>query len=229
MIAGGATMFTIDHPYFVAFVALIYFFTQVINSEEKEMLIDFVNSGKIWLTELNAFSRLKGLTMREGRQVASAIVEPVFNNLEPEYLKELAINEDLQDKLNSFVVNYVNKQNSSLEEDEDEWEKWAYPLQEHEDLEAHDITFIKLTAPKFDWTVPYTRKEHRQLIKTMKSAFRNADGSIKDDLGNRAVLLIKQTLEMDNRDIPENIIQDFDALDYIFEYVEKHKVLEGAS
>lgn len=220
MIGSGVVLFTIEHPYFVAFGALIYFFNEIIKPEEKTMLRDFASKGTTWLSNLNAFSRLKGLSMREGREVVSAVTESIFTNLEPDYLREVANNEDLHDKLNSFVVNYVNAKNSP--DEEDEWEKWAYPLQEHEDLDEYDVEFIKLTAPNFDWTIPYTRKEHRQLIKTMKAAFRNSDGSISDELGDRCVTLIKQTLEIDNMDIPEIILEDREASDYIVDYVVKH-------
>lgn len=220
MMAFGALLFTLEHPNLIAFSAIIYFFTQVITIEEKEVMIKTVSKGSIWLRELNSFVRKKGYSMKEGREVVSNVATSFFNGLEKEYLDELNSNEELQDKLNKFVVQYVLDKNKPVEEDE--WEKWAFPLQDDEDMNPYHKEFIELLAPNFDWSKNYTRKAHRELSKTLKAKFRNSDGSLSDELGNDAVIYILQTLELNRGDIPEETIYNSTTYEFIKAYVAKN-------
>lgn len=219
-LGGAIVLFTTEHPHLVAFAAIYYLFSQFIEEEEKVMLKDFVSKGIIWLTQINILSRSKGLKMKEGREIISNVTDSLFRNLEPEQLKEINNNEDFQDKLSLFAVQYFLNLNKPAVEDE--WEKWAYPLNEDDSIDDYDKEFINLLAPNFNWSQNYTRKIHRELSKTMKSKFRNSDGSIKDELGNNAVLSVLQSLEMSRGDIPDVEIYTSEIGEFVMNYVIKN-------
>jgi hypothetical protein len=185
----GLSVLTIDHPYLMAISFLIYSVLNSLSEEEEIMLRDMYTKGTQWLQELHAMSRDKGLTMREGRELVTNIVDPLFKNLNKEYLKELTSNELLQDKVSKFIIDSVN---SSQVAEETTW--FEEPLGQDNELDEDYKEFIQWCVPSFDWNAPYTNKAHRQLFKSMKAVFRNFDGSIKNEIANRAVLEVEQSL-----------------------------------
>lgn len=186
LIGSGILLFTMEHPHFVALSAVLYLFSQAINEKETLMLKEFASKGSIWLTKLNAFSRSKGMTMEKGREVASDMLETFYNSLTKEQVDEFLSNDRVKDIVNKVIVDELNSEVDAQET----WE--AYPLGESDLLDEEEINFISAMAPQFDWDAPYTFKAHRQLFKTLKSKFRNSDGTITDEIGNKAVLEIER-------------------------------------
>lgn len=178
----GVLIFAMEHPYFVALSAVIYMFNQVINEEERSMLNTVTAKGSDWLKELNRLSRKKGMTMKQGRDFVSSLIDPIFSKLNKEDLAKINEDEFIQDKVIKFVQECVKVN----EEAEEEWV--AFPLAEADLLDEYEINFIKWCSPDFDWSAPYTHKVHRQLFKTMKSKFRNIDGTLNNEVANNAVL-----------------------------------------
>jgi hypothetical protein len=187
----GLSVLIIDHPHLMAISFLIYSILNSLSEEEETMLRDVYTKGIQWLQELHAMSRNKGLTMREGRELISNIVDPLFKNLNKEYLQELTSNELLQDKVSKFIIDSVNS--SQVAEEPVEW--FNEPLSEYDDLNvvfSEYKEFIEWCAPSFDWDAPYTNKAHRQLFKSMKAVFRNSDASIKNEIANKTVIQLER-------------------------------------
>lgn len=186
LFAIGVLMFTFEHPLFVGLSCVIYLMSQQLNQEEIDMLKDYISKGSEWLKQLNSLSKTKGLTMKEGREVASDLITNTFNNLNTSQLKSFIKDDVLKDKLNRFVIDEINKEEAAVEE----WQ--AFPLADSDLLDEEEVNFITYLSPDFEWDSLYTHKEHRRLFKLIKSKFRNQDGTIKDEKGNNAAIEIER-------------------------------------
>lgn len=188
LLALAGIIFTVEHPYLVAFASVIYVLNQVMTTEEKDMLKDSASKGTLWLTNLNILSRNKGLKMKEGREVVSDITETLFSNVPPKDLKTFFSDIDNQDKINKFIIDELAKKDTA----ETTWEE--YPLEENDVVNEDFRLFIEKYAPNFDFKADYTFKLHRQLFKTIKSKFRNSDGSINDQKAADLAMYLEQFL-----------------------------------
>lgn len=188
LLALAGIIFTVEHPYLVAFASVIYVLNQIMTTEEKVMLRDSASNGTLWLSNLNTLSRNKGLKMKEGREIVSNVTETLFNNVPSEDLKRFFNDVDNQDKVNKFIIDELAKKETA----EIVWEE--YPLGENDLVGEEFKLFIERYAPDFDFTKDYTFKSHRQLFKTIKSKFRNTDGSINDQKANDLTLYLEALL-----------------------------------
>lgn len=184
----AGVMFTFEHPLFVALSCLIYLFSQNITKEDKTMLKDFASNGQKFLKELNQTVKEKDfVSVKFGRELVGQTVDSLFNALSTEQLTKFKEDEILQDKVNRFIVDYLE---TPLEEVGQGWEE-DFSILENDAISSTEKEFISYHIPNWDFGVTYTPKLHRQLFKNLKAKFRNSDGSIKDELGNKAAIMLE--------------------------------------
>ena len=64
LLALTGIIFTVEHPYLVAFASVIYVLNQIMTAEEKDMLKNSASKGTLWLINLNILSRNKSFKMK---------------------------------------------------------------------------------------------------------------------------------------------------------------------
>ena len=190
LVFAGAFLLVIDHPLLFSLGCLTYFVIQNINMEDTMALKNYINNGNDWLKQLNQQARKIEVPLSTPRNIFTGIWEELKQRFTSEQIESLQNDSFFNNKVIDVAEKHLSEEAPVI------WEEWSLDELVEEDLLSKDVVaFVNKFAPSFDTSEVLTYKKYKALMRSMKVAMRNPDGSIKEGLEHANNCL--QYIEMD--------------------------------
>ena len=189
LISIGAFIFTIEHPLLFSLGCLIYFLSNNITPNNMIQLRQYITNSKLFINNLRDSTKELGISVTAGREILANYWDDLTSILTPEQIDQIRYDSFLKDKLKDTIQSHFAPV-------KDEWDARSLNdlVEEGEFIDSLDTEFITYFIPDFDLDKILTRKEYNRMMKKLKAAMRNPDGSIKNEVGDLVLKIVEDSL-----------------------------------
>lgn len=152
-------------------------------------LRQYITNSKLFINNLRDSTKELGISVTAGREILANYWDDLTSILTPEQIDQIRYDSFLKDKLKDTIQSHFAPV-------KDEWDARSLNdlVEEGEFIDSLDTEFITYFIPDFDLDKILTRKEYNRMMKKLKAAMRNPDGSIKNEVGDLVLKIVEDSL-----------------------------------